>query len=113
MRAMRNYEDRRSYEQGRGEGVILRAAGSAYEAGRSSTLLKVKTFHDAEARVVAHVAGRGKHKGRLGALAAELRDGTRFNIGTGFSDEEPGPSGGAARAHCHALYNDERDVRRP
>ncbi len=50
--------------------------------------MKVKTFHDAEARVVDHAAGTGKHKGRLGALVLELADGTRFNVGTGFSDLE-------------------------
>jgi DNA ligase-1 len=71
-----------------GEGLMLRKPGSKYEAGRSHTLLKVKTFHDAEARVVEHVGGLGKHKGRLGALLVELEDGTRFNVGTGFSDKE-------------------------
>jgi len=71
-----------------GEGLMLRKPGSKYEAGRSHTLLKVKTFHDAEARVVEHVGGMGKHKGRLGALLVELEDGTRFNVGTGFSDKE-------------------------
>jgi len=48
----------------------------------------VKTFHDAEARVVGHAPGAGRHKGRLGALVVELADGTKFNIGTGFSDAE-------------------------
>ncbi|CAN5604585.1 hypothetical protein BH09MYX1_BH09MYX1_24750 [soil metagenome] len=71
-----------------GEGLMLRQPKSSYEVGRSSTLLKVKTFHDAEARVVAHVAGAGRHKGRLGALTVELGDGTKFNVGTGFSDAE-------------------------
>jgi DNA ligase-1 len=71
-----------------GEGLMARRPNSRYEAGRSSTLLKVKTFKDAEARVVAHVDGQGKHKGRLGALLVELADGTRFNVGTGFSDRE-------------------------
>lgn len=71
-----------------GEGMMLRKPGSKYEAGRSSTLLKVKTFHDAEAKIVEHVPGMGKHKGRLGALVVELEDGTRFNVGTGFSDKE-------------------------
>ncbi len=71
-----------------GEGMMLRKPGSKYEAGRSTTLLKVKTFHDAEAKIVEHVAGMGKHKGRLGALVVELEDGTRFNVGTGFSDKE-------------------------
>jgi DNA ligase-1 len=57
-------------------------------AGRSSTLLKVKTFHDAEALVVGHQDGAGRHKGRLGALLVRLPDGTDFAIGTGFSDRE-------------------------
>jgi DNA ligase-1 len=71
-----------------GEGLMLRRPGSRYEAGRSSTLLKVKTFRDAEAVVIEHLAGAGKHKGRLGALLVRLADGTEFSIGTGFSDRE-------------------------
>ncbi len=71
-----------------GEGLMLRQPASRYEVGRSSTLLKVKSFKDAEARVVAHLPGSGRHKGRLGALDCELPDGTRFSVGTGFSDEE-------------------------
>jgi DNA ligase-1 len=71
-----------------GEGLMLREPGSAYVVGRSSSLLKVKTFHDAEAVVIGHEPGRGKHKGRLGALVARLPDGTTFSIGTGFSDRE-------------------------
>jgi DNA ligase-1 len=71
-----------------GEGLMLRQPGSKYVAGRSSTLLKVKTFHDAEAEVVGHQAGAGRHKGRMGALLVRLPDGTNFAIGTGFSDRE-------------------------
>lgn len=71
-----------------GEGLMLRKPGSRYEVGRSSTLLKVKSFFDAEALVVEHLPGTGKHEGRLGALLVELADGTRFSIGTGFSDKE-------------------------
>jgi DNA ligase-1 len=73
-----------------GEGLMLRQPASVYEAGRSTTLLKVKTFHDAEARVVEHLAGAGRHKGRLGALLVELPNGTRFSVGTGFSDAQRG-----------------------
>ena len=51
-----------------GEGLMLREPGSTYAVGRSSTLLKVKTFHDAEATVIGHEPGRGKHQGRLGGL---------------------------------------------
>jgi len=71
-----------------GEGLMARRPKSRYEAGRSNSLLKVKTFHDAEARVLGHVAGMGRHKGRLGALLVALADGTKFNVGTGFSDRE-------------------------
>lgn len=71
-----------------GEGLMLRQPGSKYVAGRSSTLLKVKTFHDAEAVVVGHQAGAGRHEGRMGALLVRLPDGTDFAIGTGFSDRE-------------------------
>jgi DNA ligase-1 len=73
-----------------GEGLMLREPGSRYEIGRSHTLLKVKTFKDDEARVVAHAPGAGRHKGRLGALVVEMGSGTRFNIGTGLSDAERG-----------------------
>jgi DNA ligase-1 len=79
-----------------GEGLMLREPGSKYQIGRSTTLLKVKTFHDAEATVVDHQAGSGRHKGRLGALVVQLADGTQFSVGTGFSDaqrESPPPIG--------------------
>jgi DNA ligase 1 len=71
-----------------GEGLMLRRPGSRYEAGRSTTLLKVKKFLDGEARVLKHLEGAGRHKGRLGALMVELEDGTTFQVGTGFSDAE-------------------------
>jgi DNA ligase-1 len=71
-----------------GEGLMLRRPGSRYEVGRSSSLLKVKSFFDAEALIVDHLPGAGRHKGRLGALLVELVDGTRFSVGTGLSDQE-------------------------
>ncbi len=71
-----------------GEGLMLRQPGSQYEAGRSATLLKLKSFHDMEAQVIDHQAGRGRHKGRLGALIVQLANGITFNVGTGLSDAE-------------------------
>jgi len=70
-----------------GEGIMLRKAGSFYEEGRSNTLLKVKTFLDAEGIVVKHEPGKGRHKGRLGALWIRW-NGLEFKIGTGFTDKE-------------------------
>ncbi len=92
-----------------GEGLMLRQPGSKYAVGRSNTLLKVKTFHDAEARVIGHAPGTGKHKGRLGALVVELPDGVRFNVGTGFSDrerEEPPAIGAVITFRYQELSND-------
>lgn len=71
-----------------GEGLMMRKPGSKYDVGRSSSLLKVKTFMDAEARVVEYVAGAGRHKGRTGALVVELANGKKFSVGTGLSDKE-------------------------
>jgi len=80
----------------KGEGVMLREFGSSYVVGESGTLLKVKNFFDEEATVIDYVGGRGKNKGRLGALVCRMANGTEFNVGTGFSDrdrENPPPKG--------------------
>jgi DNA ligase-1 len=79
-----------------GEGLMLRQPASKYVVGRSSTLLKVKSFKDDEAEVIGHIAGTGRHKGRMGALQVRLANGKEFAIGTGFSDkerEDPPPIG--------------------
>lgn len=92
-----------------GEGLMLRKPGSRYEVGRSTTLLKVKRFKDDEARVVGHVAGEGKHQGRLGALEVELKNGKRFSVGTGFSDAErksPPPVGSTITFRYQELSSD-------
>jgi DNA ligase-1 len=73
---------------GGGEGLMLHRADAPYATGRSADLLKVTPWLDAEARVVAHLPGKGKHAGRLGALRVEMSDGRRFSLGTGFTDAE-------------------------
>ena len=69
-----------------GEGLMLHLADAAYETGRSSVLLKVTPWLDAEATVVAHLPGKGKFAGVLGALRMELPDGRRFSLGSGLGD---------------------------
>jgi DNA ligase 1 len=81
-------EELRRIEALGGEGLMLRQPASPYVAGRSTTLLKVKSFLDTEARVVGHTKGAGRHKGRLGALEVELANGKRFSVGTGLSDAQ-------------------------
>ena len=70
-----------------GEGLMLHRADAVYETGRSDTLLKLKPWLDADAEVVGHRAGKGRHAGSLGALLVRTPEGKIFLLGTGFSDE--------------------------
>ncbi len=76
-----------------GEGLMLHRGASLYQGLRNDDLLKVKTHEDAEARVLAHLPGQGKHAAALGALLVETvgadgLPGKRFKLGTGFSNEQ-------------------------
>lgn len=79
-----------------GEGLMLHRADAPYLTGRSRVLLKLKPQQDADAIVVAHLPGQGRHAGRLGALQVRQADGSEFQIGTGLSDaqrDDPPPLG--------------------
>lgn len=79
-----------------GEGLMLHRADAPYLTGRGGTLLKLKPQQDAEAEVIGHLPGRGRHAGRLGALRVRTEAGVVFQIGTGFTDaqrEAPPPVG--------------------
>lgn len=71
-----------------GEGVMLRAANSPYQAGRSKFLRKYKRFDDGEAQVVGYNPGKGKYTDMVGSLKVELSDGRRFAVGSGMSDAQ-------------------------
>jgi DNA ligase 1 len=71
-----------------GEGLMLHRADAVYSTGRTDVLLKLKLLLDAEATVIAHLPGKGKYAGKLGALLVEAQDGIRFKLGTGFSDAQ-------------------------
>ncbi len=71
-----------------GEGVVVRDPKAPYIAKRTSKALKVKSFLDTECEVIRQIPGKGKYKGLLGSIECKLKDGTRFKIGSGFSDEE-------------------------
>lgn len=90
-----------------GEGLIVREPDALYAAGRSPEILKVKSYQDAEATVVAHLPGKGRNEGRLGSLLVELDDGTQFKIGSGFSDaqrESPPPVGSLVTFKFYGRY---------
>ena len=71
-----------------GEGLMLHRGASLYRSGRSDDLIKLKTHDDAEALVVGHLPGKGKHAGRLGALLVEMPTGQRFKLGAGLTDAD-------------------------
>lgn len=80
--------DLHEIEQLGGEGLMIRKPGSKYVVGRSDTLLKVKPFKDAEAVVIEHKPGKGRHLGRLGGLEVRMPSGVTFTVGTGLKDKE-------------------------
>ena len=87
-----------------GEGLMLRRADSFHRAGSSADLLKLKRFEEAQAKVVAHLPGKGRFAGMLGALLVETPDGRRFRLGTGFTDDErrrPPPLGSTVTYKHH------------
>mmetsp|Transcript_82166 Transcript_82166/g.129402 ORF Transcript_82166/g.129402 Transcript_82166/m.129402 type:complete len:643 (+) Transcript_82166:44-1972(+) len=71
-----------------GEGLMIRRAGSLYEAGRSSSLLKVKTFQDEEAVVIGHELGKGRNSAVTGALRCRNKAKVEFSVGTGLNDAQ-------------------------
>ena len=82
--------------QGGGEGLMLHQADAPYLVGRQAALRKLKAVADAEAVVLAHVSGKGKHAGMVGALEVRTQDGHRLRVGTGLSDaqrQNPPPVG--------------------
>lgn len=86
------------------EGVMLHHASAGYQRGRSNVLLKLKPYFDAEAEVIAHLPGRGKYTGMMGALRLRNPNGIEFSVGTGFTDEEranPPPLGSIVTYQYH------------
>jgi len=90
------------------EGLMLHLATAPHQSGRSDALLKLKPYFDEEAEVIAHLPGKGKYTGMLGALRVRSQQGVEFSIGTGFTDEEranPPPVGSIITYKYHGYTN--------
>ena len=61
------------------EGSILRT-NDIYQHKRSHSLRKFKQFHDAEAKIIGWVAGKGKRIGTIGKFMAMDADGVEFGM---------------------------------
>ena len=91
-----------------GEGLMLHLGSAPYRGVRSDDLLKLKRFEDAEATVLAHIAGTGKYQGAMGALLVQTSAGVQFKIGTGFSDAQrknPPPIGSQITYRYRSITN--------
>ena len=73
---------------GGGEGLMLHRGSAAHQVGRSAHLLKLKPWQDADAEVVMHLPGEGRHTGVMGAMLVRTEAGQHFRLGTGFTDAE-------------------------
>lgn len=73
-------------EQQGAEGLMLHHQDALYTTGRSSHLLKLKSFQDTEAEVIGYRPGKGKYQGMVGALVVKTQDGKTFAIGSGLTD---------------------------
>ena len=71
-----------------GEGLMLHRGDSRYRSGRSTDLLKLKKFDDAEGIVIAHNPGRGRLEGLMGSVTVRTERGVIVKVGSGFSDAE-------------------------
>lgn len=71
-----------------GEGLMLHHQNALYHSGRSKDLMKLKKHYDDEAKVIAHITGKGKYAGMLGSLLVETPTGITFKIGSGFTDQQ-------------------------
>ena len=67
---------------------MLHLEDAHYKVGRSSSIMKLKIYLDAEAVVIEHVNGKGKYKNMLGALLVKTPEGLLIKIGTGFTDKQ-------------------------
>ncbi|WP_339721982.1 DNA ligase [uncultured Paraglaciecola sp.] len=70
------------------EGLMLHHQDAYYQDGRSTNLLKLKKYQDAEAKVIAHLPGKGKYQHLLGSMLVEMDNGIQFKIGSGLSDKQ-------------------------
>ena len=82
---------------GGGEGLILRRAASPFVAGRTRDLLKVKLWHNAEARVLRY---NRPHNGKHSLRCANLVGHREFDLT--WNRHEPPPPNGSIVTYRHA-----------
>ena len=69
------------------EGIMLNTGSGLYKTKRTSDLLKVKKFHNADVKCVDVFIGGGKYSNTLGGITIDYKS-NLVNVGSGFTDEE-------------------------
>lgn len=69
------------------EGLMLNLNSGKYQTKRTSNLLKIKDFLDADVYVKDAFEGTGRLAGKLGGVVIDYK-GNDVKVGSGFSDEE-------------------------
>ncbi len=70
------------------EGVMIKDPKAPYSLKRSRAWMKLKPTQTLIAEVIDIQEGTGRNEGALGALVCKTEAGWRFNVGTGFSEEQ-------------------------
>jgi DNA ligase-1 len=70
------------------KGLVLHLADASYQTNRSDILLKLKSWLDEEAEVIADLPSRGKYTGQHGALRVRTQEGKEILFGSGFTDRQ-------------------------
>lgn len=70
-----------------GEGVMLKNPNSTYSLKRTKNLLKMKPFSNAEGIIYNMIEGKGKDKGKMGALKITFGN-KKLKIGSGFTNNQ-------------------------
>lgn len=70
------------------EGLIVKVNTSEYQFKRSNDWLKLKKFHNLDVEVTGWDYGTGKNSQVIGNLNCRMKNGTTFNVGSGFSDDQ-------------------------
>ena len=68
------------------EGIMVNRE-MVYQCKRNSGILKVKTMHTVDLRVLGYEEGSGRLENSLGALIVDYK-GHKVNVGSGYSDQE-------------------------
>lgn len=71
------------------EGIVIKNKNSIYEFKRSQHWIKMKANAGTiDVFVLDYIEGAGKYRDKVGALLCETKDGIKFKVGSGFTDED-------------------------